>query len=551
VPTLLKVIEGVPGEPRSGTHLTATATGATRKPLRLLLVEDSDDDAELVIRELTRGGYEPSVHRVQTGEQFRAALEAGSWDVIVSDHTLPSYDGMLALGDLQSTGKDIPFILVSGTIGEAIAVSAMKAGAQDYVLKGDLTRLPVAVERELREKAVRVEQTKMREQLVISERMASAGTLAAGVAHEINNPLAVAMANVEFAAEQLHRGESSGDAGAGPGGSALEEAVRDAREALERIRDIVRDVKMFSRPEEETTGPVDVRRVIDSAGRMAWNEIRHRARLIKDYRPIPLVNANESRLGQVVLNLIVNAAQAMPEGHADRNELRVVTRAQEDGRAVIEVVDTGAGIPRQNLDRIFDPFFTTKPVGVGTGLGLSICRRIVLQLGGTIEVESEVGRGSLFRLVLPAATGSLTASQVAGEPAPARRRARVLVVDDEAALGRALLRTLGGDHDVQFLTSGTEALARFMAGDRFDVILSDLMMPEMSGMELHEQLRQVAPDQAARMVFLSGGAFTAAAREFLDRVPNQTIDKPFKPTKLLEVIAQAISTEGTPADRRQ
>src|SRR5580704_2919085 len=140
-----------------------------------------------------------------TRAAFVAALGSRDWDVIISDLALPGYSGLTALSDLRATGKDIPFILVSGTVGEAGAVTAMKAGAQDYVLKGDLTRLPVAVEREVREASVRAEQTRMREQLVISERMASAGTLAAGVAHEINNPLAIAMTNLEFLAETLVR----------------------------------------------------------------------------------------------------------------------------------------------------------------------------------------------------------------------------------------------------------------------------------------------------------------------------------------------------------
>jgi len=210
---------------------------------------------------------------------------------------------------------------------------------------------------------------------------------------------------------------------------------------------------------------------------------------------------------------------------------------------VIEVADTGAGISQQNLERIFDPFFTTKPVGIGTGLGLSICRRIVSQLGGTIEVDSEVGRGSLFRVVLPAARDSRAAPMATSEPL-APRKARVLVVDDEAAFGRVLLRTLGAEHDVQVLTSGKEAVARLAAGERFDVILSDLMMPEMTGMELYERLQEIASDQAKKMIFVSGGAFTVAAREFLDRVPNQRIDKPFQPGNLLALIAQAIAAKG-------
>jgi signal transduction histidine kinase len=529
---------------RSGTHAVSRTSGAKR-PLQLVLVEDSDDDALLVIRELTRGGYEPRVHRVTTQSEFLDALEGGPWDIIVSDHSLPTYDGMSALADLQATGKDIPFILVSGTIGEAVAVSAMKAGAQDYVLKGDLTRLPVAVERELREKELREEQTRMREQLVISERMASAGTLAAGVAHEINNPLAVACANLEYLSDLLAQyTEAARDADEGKRMTAFSESIRDTREALDRIRDIVRDVKLFSRPEEETTGRVDVTRVVESAARMAWNEIRHRARLVKDYQPTPMALANESRLGQVVLNLIVNAAQAMPEGHADDHELRVTTRTGRNGQVVIEVADNGAGIAKEHLDRIFDPFFTTKPIGVGTGLGLSICQRIVTQLGGTIEVHSELGRGSLFRVRLLAAHQDHAQTETPSTPPAPPARARVIIVDDEPALGRTLSRALEDTHDVEATTSAKELLARIAAGERFDVIVSDLMMPEMTGIELYEHLERAAPEQARRVVFLTGGAFTQTAREFLAKAQNPTLEKPLQRKELLSTIADVVQRQG-------
>jgi signal transduction histidine kinase len=520
----------------SGTHVISDTNG---RPLRLLLVEDSDDDAFLVVRELSRGGYAPQVHRVMTREAFCEALEGNGFDVIISDHSLPTYDGMSALADLRATGKDLPFILVSGTIGEAVAVSAMKAGAQDYVLKGDLTRLPVAVERELREREIRLEQARMREQLVISERMASAGTLAAGVAHEINNPLAVAVANLEFVSDLLvDDGTPSALA------KRIVEAVGDAREALDRIRMIVRDVKLFSRPQDEQVGQVDVTRVVDSAARMAWNEIRHRARLIKDYRPTPPALANEARLGQVVLNLIVNAAQAMPEGHADTHELRVTTRTGRNGQVVVEVADTGVGIAKEHLDRIFDPFFTTKPVGVGTGLGLSICQRIVIQLGGSIEVHSELGHGSLFRLRLPAASEESRSAEAPSTPPVPGVRARVIVVDDEPALGRVLTRTLEDLHDIESTGSAKDLLSRVVAGERFDVILSDLLMPEMTGMELHAQLRTVAPDQAERMVFLTGGAFTGGAREFLAAIQNAVVEKPLERKDLVAVIAEILERKG-------
>ncbi|HEV3191201.1 MAG TPA: response regulator, partial [Polyangiaceae bacterium] len=515
--------------------------------LRVLLVEDSEADEALILRELRRGGYEPTLERVRDGEAFKAALDAQPWDVIISDHTLPGYSGLVALADLRMTGKDIPFILVSGTIGETIAVEAMRGGAQDYVLKGDLTRLPAAISREVREAAGRAQQTQMRERLMMSERMASAGMLAAGVAHEINNPLAVAIGNLDFTGSTLARVVheaaelSSGEFAADPGGwlakrvSELEEPLSDMREALQRIRDIVRDVRLFSRPSDEARGLVDVRRAIDSSCRMAQNEIRHRARLVKDYREVPPVDANESHIGQVILNLLVNAAHSLPEGHAGEHEIRVGTRTSDRGAVLIEVADTGSGIAPENIARIFDPFFSTKPPGVGTGLGLAICKRIVDELGGQIEVESEIGKGTRFRVLLPAASARHGLLGTRSVPPISVVRGRVLIVDDDEAIGRALARSLSEHHDVFVTTRGEEALQWIVAGERFDAILSDLMMPDIPGMELHQELQTVARDQAERMIFLTGGAFTPAAREFLDRVANPRVEKPMELTNLLAI----------------
>jgi signal transduction histidine kinase len=505
-------------------------------PLRVLHVEDSEDDSVLVMRELRRGGFDPSCQRVDTQAAFKAALQGNDWDVIISDYSLPRYNGLTALEDAREQPKDIPFILVSGTIGETDAVRAMRAGAHDYVLKDSLSRLAVAIEREMREASGRAAQREMGERLAISERMASTGTLAAGVAHEINNPLAVIMANLDFLTGLVAQ------LGANPAGfedrlRAVEEALHDVREAAERVRAIVRDVKLFSTPHQQARGPVDVTSVIESSIRMAWNEIRHRAHLVKEYGNVPLVDSNEARLGQILLNLLVNAAQALPEGRASDNKIHVTTRVAADGRVVIEVRDTGAGIPKSLLSRIFDPFFTTKAIGVGTGLGLSLCYRMISDLDGEIAVESELGVGSVFRVTLPAATERLPAMLPAKMVLTPTRRARLLVVDDEPAIGRVLARNLEQYHEVVVLTSGKAAMARLLAGERFDAILSDLMMPEVTGMEIHDALSRSAPDQAQRMIFLTGGAFTERARQFLDRVPNPRIEKPFDVVNLLAIIA--------------
>jgi two-component system, cell cycle sensor histidine kinase and response regulator CckA len=374
------------------------------------------------------------------------------------------------------------------------------------------------------------EARKMHEQLLLSERMTSMGTLAAGVAHEINNPLAATMANLEFARREL---EPLKDRVPNLGESL--EALKDASETAERVRLIVRDLKVFSRADEERRSPVDVRLVLESAVRMVWNEIRHRATLQRKYADAPPVLANEARLGQVFLNLLVNAAQAIPEGHADTNVIGLRVATDPAGRVVIEVRDTGAGIPPEVRDHVFEPFFTTKPVGVGTGLGLAICQRIVAELGGEIGLDSEVGQGTTVRVRLPVATAQAAAALPVPTPM-SRRRGRILVVDDEATVARAIARALGRFHQVATVRSGQEALVALRSGAAFDLILCDVMMPDMTGAELYDELARTMPEMAAAMVFMTGGAFTPAARAFLDRVPNERVEKPIDTKGLLALM---------------
>ncbi len=269
---------------------------------------------------------------------------------------------------------------------------------------------------------------------------------------------------------------------------------------------------------------------------MAWNEIRHRARLIKEYGAVPPVEANEARLGQVFLNLLVNAAQALPEGKADRSEIRIRTRL-DGAQVIIEVSDTGAGIPPEIIGRIFDAFFTTKAVGAGTGLGLAISQRIVTDMGGKLTVESKVGYGTTFRVALPVALPVARREARILTPAGADiqgaiRRGRILIVDDEALVVSVVQRVLANEHDVVTAIVAREALAMCAAGEKFDLILCDLMMPEMTGMELYRELMVVAPDQANKMIFLTGGAFTASARAFLTEPPKEYIEKPFDAANL-------------------
>ena len=356
-----------------------------------------------------------------------------------------------------------------------------------------------------------------------SDRLASVGLLSAGIAHEINNPLSYILSNLGHAMELL------GDAGGSLPASGHAEVVSmlvEATGGAERVRQIVRALMTFSRSDDDRRVAVDVEKVLEATLRFVGHEIRNRARLVYDFGAVPPIDGSELHLSQVFLNLVMNAVQAMPEGDVGHHELRLSTRLTTDGRVSVEVRDTGSGIPPELLGRVFDPFFTTKPVGVGTGLGLSICHSLVARDGGEIRVESAVGRGTTFTVFLPLAKPRVVSPAVAA-PAVAARRGHLLVIDDEPIVGRTLGRLLAREHTVEVLTSAREALVRIEAGERFDAIFCDLMMPELSGAELHGELLRVAPDQAARMVFVTGGAFGASAIEFLDRVPNPRLFKPF------------------------
>jgi PAS domain S-box-containing protein len=371
------------------------------------------------------------------------------------------------------------------------------------------------------------ERKRLEGQLIQADRLASMGTLAAGMAHEINNPLAYVKANVGMLAEQLE------DTGASAEVLAM---IGDAIDGATRIQDIVASMKVFSRVNTERRGPVDVHATLDLALRMTGNEIRHRCQVDKQYGVIPAVLADQSRLGQVFINLLINAAHAIPVGHLEHNWIRIVTKTDDRGRAVVEIHDSGRGIPEHVRSRIFEPFFTTKDVGEGTGLGLSICHGIVTGFGGEIDVVSRVGVGTTFRVLLPAAAHFVPSPPPVAISAPAPGRGAVLVVDDDARLRETLARLLRKEYDVTLAACAEEALAPIRAGKRYAVIISDLMMPEMTGMEFYAQLQRLDPRQAQRVVFITGGAFTSTASAFLDTIANPRLEKPFELTALRDLL---------------
>jgi PAS domain S-box-containing protein len=388
------------------------------------------------------------------------------------------------------------------------------------------------------------ERAEFQHALLARDRMAALGTLSAGVAHEINNPLTYLLVNLEHVLRRLRAASASDDPigelanGSGTGGlTGLVQSLQQAVEGANRVRQIVRSLLTFSQGNVEQRGVADVRGIVESAVQMAWHELRHRARLVKSLGDVPPVDANEARLGQVFLNLLVNAAQAIPEGHADRHQVRVSTRTDARGNAVVEVSDTGIGIAPGDLPRIFDPFFTTKGEA-GTGLGLAISMGTVRALGGDILVESTLGRGSSFRVIIPPAKPWRSSAPSSSHRVRALPRRRVLVIDDERLVGDAIARSLSEENDVEVVTDAQQALSRIAAGGTYDVILCDLMMPVVTGMDLYTEILRTAPKLAGRLVFMTGGAFTPRARAFLESIGNPCLEKPLDMGKLRSLLAK-------------
>ncbi len=363
-------------------------------------------------------------------------------------------------------------------------------------------------------------------QLVHTDRLAAVGTLAAGVAHEINNPLAYVLLNLQYLIREVPKLSANTDRI-----GHLMERLREARHGAERVVSIVKDLRTFSKVDEEQLGPVDLRRVLMSAIKVARTQLMERGQIVEVFAEVPPAYGNSARLEQVFLNLLINAIQALPSAHSENN--RIVIRLYEERRGshdcvVVEVADTGAGIPPENLDRVFDPFFTTKPVGLGTGLGLPICHSIVTRMGGGIRVESNIGQGSTFFVALPVARARRNATPYNPSPVPSRlaKRARILVVDDELAVATMLSRILGEEHDVETASSAEQAL-RLMEEVSFDVVFCDLLMPNMTGMDLFDEVARRFAGRESQIAFMTGGAFTPRAAQFLARVSNPRIEKPF------------------------
>ena len=374
--------------------------------------------------------------------------------------------------------------------------------------------------------------------LAAAAAITAVGSLATGLAHEINNPLAVVLANVEEAARVVTEMDPSVAASASADFADLRAMLEEAHAASQRVQFIVRDLRAFACADDRR-GRVDVNAVIESCCNIAFAEIRHRARLVKKLGTIVPVLGSEAKLAQVFLNLLVNAAHAMPEGDVEKNEIIVTTRQQERSSVIVEIADTGSGIPAANLSQIFEPFFTTKPRR--PGMGLAIVQATVRSHGGEISVRARDGGGTVIQVILPTLEAESQESAIGGQVEGIQQR-RILVVDDDPLVLRSLTRVLARDFEIASARNGREALDLVRAGGTFDAMLCDLMMPELSGIELHELLERDDPELAKRTIFLTGGAFSGRAQTFLEAVGQPHLEKPVDLKTVRELLLELSAT---------
>jgi signal transduction histidine kinase len=374
--------------------------------------------------------------------------------------------------------------------------------------------------------------------LIVADRSASVGTMSAGVAHEINNPLAYLLLNLEYLIREV---PVAGDDRARL--NLLAERVHESRHGAERVGHILRELGSLSSRRRTQRYGVDLGEVMGRALQAVHAEISPRASIVVENENVPQVDADPNSLEQLFVNILSNAGQAFQTDCPGDNRILIRLSSREDGSALVEVSDNGKGIAPAHLNRIFDPFFTTKPTG--TGLGLPISHAIVQSFGGQISAQSQVGQGTTFCIVFPPGTAPKQESaRTSSLPAPSGRRARVLVVDDDALVAETVSRALSESYDVSVATSARSALTELEGDARFDVILCDLLMPDMSGMDLYQALADRQPGLEARVVFMTGGAFTQRARDFLARVNNPRLEKPFELDHLHEIVAQRLTQYG-------
>jgi signal transduction histidine kinase len=516
------------------------------QPLKVLVVEDNPDDAKMVLHELTRSGLETISQRVDTEAAFLAGLDGGL-DLILCDYTMPEFSGLRALELLKKRGLEIPLIIVSGTIGEEIAVEAMRLGAADYLFKDRLARLGPSVHQALEQVRLRKERRKLEAELIEAQKMEVIGQLASGVAHDFNNLLSVIMGYSDLMMVKLEAD------------SPLQKDAQTIRHAADRAAGLTRQLLIFSR--KQTVQPVvlDLNEVVGDMKKMLGRLIDENVELIFALGPqIGRLKADSGYVGQVLMNLVVNARDAMPNGGKITVETGNATLDQDYARAhpdaapgeyvMLSVSDTGTGMTDEVKAHMFKAFFTTKPKGKGTGLGLATCQTIVQQSGGHIAVSSQVGQGATFRVYFPQVQEAIKLSDtsfIRKQPLP-RGTETLLVVEDEPAvrhLACDVLRAKG--YEVLSATNGKDGLhvARQHKGAAIRLVITDVIMPQMGGRVMAEWLKSSFP--GIKILYTSGYTDDAVTHHGVLDQGVAFLPKPYTPATLTRAVRELLDAPET------
>jgi signal transduction histidine kinase len=533
----------------------------TPRSVHALLVEDS-----LIFAEALRALLEEAqtdvdlshVTRLSDAERFRESPP----DVVLLDLTLPDTDGVESVRSALATLPGVPIVVMTADRNSERALEVVRAGAQDYLVKGAFDA--DVLMRAIRYAVERAQSAELRHRLLQADRLSAIGRLAAGIAHEVSNPAAFVRANQDLLKacldSALRAVETLPDAVDGSDGASaavervrneLASAVRIADETttgIARICSVVSDLRAYARLEPGEPAEVRANDVVSDVCRLASGLVRHKARLIRDLGEVPPLALVPGRLDQVLMNLLVNAAHAIREGAPEKESIVVSTRARGSG-VLIAVEDSGVGMTSEEQRRAFEPLFSNKPRGEGMGLGLSICADIVGAQGGTIRCTSERGKGSRFEVWLPANVA------LAPEPSPCTsappknqptRRARVLLVDDEPNILQTYAILLEDEFDVMTAANGAETLARVEAEPDLDLVICDVMMPDMDAASVLDEIRRSHPALVSRFVLHTGGAMTERTRRLVDSGNFPVFFKPISVAEIAKAIHSLVA--GAPAE---
>ncbi len=472
-------------------------------PLRLLIVEDSEDDAALLLRELRRGGYDVTHERVETPSALTSALDRQKWDIVISDHSMPHFTGIDALHTLRSKGLRIPFIFVSGTIGEETAVSALKDGAQDYLMKTNLKRLVPAVQRELREAEQRQEKERLERQVQQLHKFETIGRLAGGIAHDFNNVIGAILGWAELCSQETQPGTQ------------LHDRLHKIMDQADRAAALTSQLLSFARRQFLQPKRIDLNmHVLQSTSLLRRIIGENIAISVKTAQDLHITLADPSQMDQVLMNLCLNARDAMPNGgrlmletrniEVTEEYCRLVPYAQPGSYVLLLVSDTGEGMDAETIEQIFEPFFTTKKMDKGTGLGLATVYGIVKQHGGFLNVESEVGKGTTFQIYFPAGSGMAEPREARSDEKPRKGSETILLAEDHDGLrlsAQEMLEALG--YRVLLAANGLDAVRLFKANpDAVDLVILDVVMPGLSGPETYAKMASIRAD--LKVVFTTG-----------------------------------------------